>query len=157
MVLEDGTLAKVDVDFGTLKRLAQIAREYGMGGTVQHGASTLPDEYFRQLPKSEAIEVHLATGFQNLVMDHPKFPKELLKKMYDWLDKNKADERKEGQTDEQFHYKLRRKAWGPFKKECWSLPEEVRASIRADLEKRFAFMFKELNVENTKEMVEKTN
>ncbi len=153
--LPDGTLADVDVDFSTLKRLAQVAREYGMGGTVQHGASTLPDEFFAQFPKSEAIEVHLATGFQNIIMDHPKFPKKLLKRMYQWLDKDLADERKKGQTDEQFHYQLRKKAWGQFKKECWSLSEEIKKPIRADLEKRFAFMFRELNVENTKEMVEK--
>lgn len=153
--LPDGSLADVDVDFAVLKKLSQVAREYGMGGTVQHGASTLPDKYFAQLPKSEAIEVHLATGFQNIIMDHPKFPEKLLKKMYQWIDKELADERKEGQTDEQFHYQLRKKAWGQFKKECWSLPEEIKKPIRAALEKRFAFMFKELNVENTKEIVEK--
>ena len=153
--LPDGSLADVDVDFAVLKRLAQVAREYGMGGTVQHGASTLPDKYFAQFPQSEAIEVHLATGFQNIIMDHSKFPKKLLKKMYAWLDKELADERKEDQTDEQFHYKVRKKAFGPFKKECWSLPKEIKAPIIADLEKRFAFMFRELNVENTKEMVAK--
>lgn len=153
--LPDGSLADVDVDFATLKRLSQVAREYGLSGAVQHGASTLPDEYFAQFPKSEAIEVHLATGFQNIIMDHPKFPKKLLKKMYQWLDKELVSERQEGQTDEQFHYQLRKKAWGQFKKECWSLPEETRVAIKADLEKRFSFMFQELNVENTQEMVEK--
>ena len=153
--LADGSLADVDVDFGTLKKLAQAAREYGMGGTVQHGASTLPDEFFAQFPKSEAIEVHLATGFQNIIMDHKVFPKDLLKKMYKWIDDNLQDEKKEDQTTEQFYYKLRKKAWGQFKKECWNLSEKVKKPIREDLEKRFAFMFKELNVEDTKEMVEK--
>ncbi len=153
--LADGSLTEVNVDFATLKRLAQVAREYGMGGTVQHGASTLPDEYFSQFPQSEAIEVHLATGFQNIIMDHPKFPEKLLKQMYGWLDKELSDERKEGQTDKQFHYKLRKKAWGQFKKECWLLSEEIKKPIRTALEKRFAFMFKELNVENTKEIVGK--
>lgn len=155
VVLPDGTLAKVDVDFAVLKKLARLARKYGMGGTVQHGASTLPDEYFAQFPKSEAIEVHLATGFQNIIMDHSKFPKDLLNKMYHWIDKELVNERKEGQTKEQFYYKLRKKAWGQFKKECWSLKEGVKTAIRKDLEKRFSFMFRELNVENTKEMVEK--
>jgi fructose/tagatose bisphosphate aldolase len=155
VVLPSGKLADVDVDFATLKRLSQVARKYSMGGAVQHGASTLPDKYFSQFPKSEAIEVHLATGFQNMIMDHPKFPKKLLKKMYAWLDSELAGERQEGQTAEQFHYKLRKKAWGQFKKEGWSLSEKIKAPIRADLEKRFAFIFKELNVENTKETVEK--
>lgn len=153
--LPNGKLADVDVDFTTLKRLSHIAREYGMGGAVQHGASTLPDKYFSLFPKSGAIEVHLATGFQNIIMDHPKFPQKLLQKMYQWIDEELTDERKKDQTDEQFHYKLRKKAWGQFKKECWSLSEKIKAPIRANLEKRFAFMFKKLNVENTEGVVEK--
>jgi len=153
--LPDGTLADVAVDFSCLKKLAQVSREYGMGGTVQHGASTLPDEYFAQFTKAEAIEVHLATGFQNIMMDHPKFPKSLLKKMYQWIDEEFKDEKKKDQTNEQFHYKLRKKAWGQFKKECWQLSEDIRSALRKDLEKRFAFMYQELNVENTKKMVRK--
>ena len=89
------------------------------------------------------------------MMDHPQFPKTLLKKMYQWIDKELQEERKEKWTDEQFYYKLRKKAWGQFKKECWELPEKIKAVLRKDLEKRFAFMYKELNVENTKKMVEK--
>lgn len=153
--LPDGTLADVKVDFSALKELSQLARNYNMGGAVQHGASTLPDKYFSQFPESEAIEVHLATGFQNIIMDHPKFPKELIKEMYQWLDKTMENERSQYQTDFQFHYKLRKKAWGQFKKECWSLPNDIKQSIMNSLEKRFTFIFKELNVNNTKEMVEK--
>ena len=153
--LPDGTLADVKVDFATLKELSQLARDYDMGGAVQHGASTLPDKYFSQFPESEAIEVHLATGFQNIIMDHPKFPKELIKAMYEWLNNTMQNERSRYQTDVQFHYKLRKKAWGQFKKECWSLPEKIKKPIKKSLEKRFAFIFKELNVENTKELVKK--
>jgi hypothetical protein len=95
----------------------------------------------------------LATGFQNIIMDHPKFPKDLLEKMYVWIDDNLTEERKKGQTDEQFHYKLRKKAWGQFKKEVWSLDEAVKEPIKKALEDEFMFMFSSLNVENTKEMV----
>jgi len=151
--LPDGSLADVDVDFATLKNLARVSRELGMGGTVQHGASTLPKQFFAQFPASEAVEVHLATGFQNIIMDHPKFPKDLLEKMYVWIDDNLTEERKKGQTDEQFHYKLRKKAWGQFKKEVWSLDEAVKEPIKKALEDEFMFMFSSLNVENTKEMV----
>ncbi len=154
IVLPDGSLADVDVDFDTLKKLAQVSRELGMGGTVQHGASTLPDDYFAQFPQAEAIEVHLATGFQNIIMDHPLFPEKLLKSMYKWLDKNKSDERKKDQTEEQFHYKLRKKVWGEFKKESWSINEEIKREIRKSLEKRFTFMFKQLNVFNTRDLIE---
>ena len=52
VILPDGSLAEIAVDFTTLKKLAQVAREYGMGGTVQHGASTLPDEFFGQFENS---------------------------------------------------------------------------------------------------------
>lgn len=153
--LPDGTLADVDVDFSCLKRLSQVAREYGMGGTVQHGASTLPDKFFNQFVKAEAVEVHLATGFQNIIMDHAKFPKNLLKKMYQWMKKELGEERKEEWSKEQFYYKLRKKAWGAFKKDLWELSESVKKPIREALRKRFSSMFKELGVENSAAMVEK--
>jgi len=156
VVLPDGTLADVDVDFDVLAKISKACRnEYQISGAVQHGASTLPDEYFSQFTKASAIEVHLATGFQNIILDHPKFPKDLLEQMYAWLDKEKTDEREKGWTDEQFHYKLRKKALGQFKKECWQIDNSIREEIRASLEKRFAFIFKQLKVINTIEMVEK--
>ncbi len=155
VVLADGSLADVAVDFKVLGDISKACREYKMGGSVQHGASTLPDKYFKEFVKAEAIEVHLATGFQNIMMDHAEFPKELLEEMYAWLDKEKSDEKKEGQTDEQFHYKLRKKAWGQFKKECWQIDSEAREEIRMALEKRFEFMYKELNVINTLSLAEK--
>ena len=40
-----------------------------MGGTVQHGASTLPESAFGKFVESEAVEVHLATNFQNMIFD----------------------------------------------------------------------------------------
>ncbi|MCD6246244.1 class II fructose-bisphosphate aldolase, partial [candidate division WOR-3 bacterium] len=51
VVLPDGSIAKVKIDFDTLKRLGEVARkEYKIGGVVQHGASTLPDEAFHHFP-----------------------------------------------------------------------------------------------------------
>ena len=157
VVLADGSLADVSIDFSILKNISKLGRDkYKIGGAVQHGASTLPDEYFSQFVKSEAIEVHLATGFQNLQMDHPEFPKELLKEMYLWLDQNCLDEKKKGMTQKQFHYKLRKKAWGHFKKQVWDIPEENKSKIRDSLEKRFEFFYKELGVINSKDIVDKT-
>lgn len=155
VVMADGTLADIDVDFNVLAAISQVSRKkYRIAGAVQHGASTLPDPFFSKFAESQACEVHLATGFQNIMMDHPKFPRTLLRKMYRWLDKEKIDERKEGWTESQFHYKTRKKAWGRFKKECWCLDGRTRAAIRRSLEKRFAFMFRELNVANTRKMVD---
>ncbi len=93
----------------------------GMGGAVQHGASTLPEDAFRKFPENETCEVHLATNFQNMAFDH--LPPALREEIYFGSGRNCADERKEKDTEEQFLYKARKKAVGPFKKQCWDMPE----------------------------------
>ena len=66
--MADGTIATVKIDFDTLKRLSTVAREeYGLAGAVQHGASTLPEEAFHHFPANGTAEIHLATGFQNIL------------------------------------------------------------------------------------------
>jgi len=154
--LPDGTIAKVKIDFSVLDEISRIAREeYGMAGAVQHGASTLPLEAFDHLPKSGAAEVHLATDFQNIVMDHPVFPKDLRAEMYAYLDKNMAGERKPDQTPEQFYYKTRKKAWGPFKRQVWDIPAATREELRKALEAKFETLFRKLNVVETAPIVRK--
>jgi hypothetical protein len=156
VALPDGSIAKVKIAFDTLKELSKMAREeYGLGGAVQHGASTLPDEAFDMFPRVETLEVHLATGFQNIVYDSPRFPKELLQQIYRHLDTHNANEKKEGQTAEQFYYNTRKKAFGDFKKELWQLPAANKQAIMKELEDRFSLMFHKLNVLNTKKLVEK--
>ena len=62
--LPDGTIAKVKLDFDTLKNLSRVAiDEYGLSGAVQHGASTLPADAFDKFPETGTAEVHLATEF----------------------------------------------------------------------------------------------
>jgi fructose/tagatose bisphosphate aldolase len=156
VVLPDGSLAQVAIDFKALKELSEIGRKhYGLGGTVQHGASTLPDEAFNQFVRNEAIEVHLATGFQNIIYDHEKFPADLRRRIYDYLKDKHANEWKSGKTEEQFIYSTRKKGLGPFKAELWNLPEEVRGAIRRDLEEKFRFYFDQLQVGNTQDLVRK--
>jgi hypothetical protein len=75
--------------------------------------------------------------------------------MYTWLKTNLSNERKEGQTEEQFIYKTRKKAFGQFKKEIMALPQQIRDKIASEVEKQFEFLFKQLNVVNTKVLVEK--
>jgi fructose-bisphosphate aldolase, class II len=117
VVLADGSIAEVALDFKTLEDLSRVAREeYGLSGAVQHGASTLPDDAFHHFPGTETAEIHLATNFQNMLYDH--LPAALRDEMYGWLRDNAADERKAGDTDEQFFYKTRKKALGPFKASC---------------------------------------
>ncbi len=150
--LPDGGVAEVKLDFEVLRRLGEVAREYGLAGAVQHGASTLPDELFHRFPAVETAEIHLATGFQNALFEHPSFPAELHRSIEAWCTSNAADERKDGQTDQQFVYTTRKKALGPFKRQLWDLPtkEEVLASQR----RKIAFLFTELGVNGSMDMVE---
>jgi fructose/tagatose bisphosphate aldolase len=154
VVLPDGSIADVKLDLKALEALSRAARTaYGLGGAVQHGASTLPPDAFGSFPRIETVEIHLATNFQNIVFDHPALPADLRRRMLAWLDQNAQSERKPKDTDEQFYYRARKKAIGPFKGECWSLPAEVRGAIAADLEKTFGFLFQQLAVKGTADLV----
>lgn len=156
VVLPDGTIADVKLDLKALEDLSRAARKpYGMGGAVQHGASTLPSDAFGNFPRIETAEIHLATNFQSVVFDHPALPSDLRQRAYAWLDQNAQSEKKPSDTPEQFYYKARKRAIGPFKKEFWSLPESVRSAIAADLEKTFAFLFSQLKVNGTADLVKK--
>ena len=151
--LPGGGVAQVKLEFDVLKRLGEVARkEYGLAGAVQHGASTLPDELFHRFPAVETAEIHLATGFQNLLYEHPAFPKDLLKRIEAWCQENAADERKPGQTEEQFVYTTRKKAIGPFKRELWDL--ETKDEILAAQRRKVAFLFTELAVNGSRDLVE---
>jgi fructose-bisphosphate aldolase, class II len=156
IVLPDGSIADVKLDLAALEALSKAARdEYGMAGAVQHGASTLPSDAFGNFARVETAEIHLATNFQNIVFDHPSLPADLRARAYAWLDQNAEGERKANDTPEQFYYRARKRAIGPFKKEFWSLPEPVRVAIGADLEKTFSFLFGQLKVNGTAAVVRK--
>ena len=157
VVLPDGTIAKVKLDFDTLRDLSKIAREeFGLAGAVQHGASTLPPEAFGKFAEVGTAEVHLATEFQNMVYESPHFPKELKARIYEWLHKTQGPtERKPDQTEEQFIYSTRKKALGPFKKDIMGLSKEARDAIAKEIEAKFEFLFSRLNTANTKEFVDK--
>ena len=157
VVLPDGTLAKVKIDFDTLRQISDAARkEYGLSGAVQHGASTLPDEAFHTFPETTTSEVHLATGFQNIIYDSTALPSSFRDEVYAYLKKECAKERKEGQTDEQFIYSTRKKGFGPLKKKWWDLPANVKAPIMKELEDKFDLLFNKLKVVNSKDIVNKT-
>jgi fructose/tagatose bisphosphate aldolase len=152
-VLADGTIAAVNIDFATLKNLSIIGRnEYGLGGTVQHGASTLPEENFNQFVLHEAIEVHLATNFQNMFYDLA--PEGLRAEMYTWLDKNNANDRKPDMTDEQFYYKTRKNAIGPFKPQQYAMSADEKDKICSAWEAQFGRLFNLLGVAGTRKYVE---
>src|SRR5918992_2745266 len=154
--LPDGSVAEVKIDFDTLRRLSTVAREeYGLAGCVQHGASTLPEEAFGSFPAAGTAEIHLATGFQNILYDAGGLPDEVRDEMLAWTASNTADERKDGETEEQFLYKTRKKAIGPFKRQLWTLPEENASQIASNLRARFGLLFDELGIGGTRELVER--
>ncbi len=152
-VLPDGSIADVSIDFQALHDLSVESRNYGMGGAVQHGASTLPESAFGRFVEAQAIEVHLATALQTLAFQ--VLPADVNKEVDAWLFKNAIDERKAGDTDEQFLYKTRKKAVGEFKHRFWHMPDAARATLRAALEERFALLFNRLGVENTRAAADK--
>jgi fructose/tagatose bisphosphate aldolase len=156
VVLPDGKIAQINLDFNTLKTLSEIAKkEYGLAGAVQHGASTLPPEAFHRFPECETAEVHLATEFQNMIYESKHFPSDLKKRIYEWLKLNAANEAKQGETEEQFLYKTRKKALGPFKKEIMSLSPETREAIALEVEGKFDLLFKQLKAVNNRDLVKK--
>ncbi len=122
-------------------------------GAVQHGASTLPDELFHKFPATGACEIHLATNFQNMLYDH--MPDALRQEIYAWLDANAKDERKPTDTDEQFFYKTRKKALGPFKRKIWDMPSDAKATLAKAYDDKFEFLFRQLNIHDTRELVAK--
>jgi fructose/tagatose bisphosphate aldolase len=156
IVLPDGSIAQIMLDFNTLKTLSEIARrKYGLAGAVQHGASTLPPEAFHKFVECETAEVHLATEFQNMIYESKHFPADLKKKIYAWLKVNAINEAKQGETEDQFLYKTRKKGLGPFKKEIMRLPQETRDAIAAEIETKFDFLFKQLNIVNKRDLLNK--
>jgi fructose/tagatose bisphosphate aldolase len=153
--LPDGSIARVNLDFPTLSKLSVVARKlYGLAGAVQHGASTLPLDLFHRFPEATAAEIHLATGFQNLLLDHPRFPADLRVEIYDYLREKCARWRREGQSDEQFLYKNRKRALKPFKRTLWDLPGEIREVFRTDMRSVVGTMFDQLGVAGTRSIVE---
>jgi fructose/tagatose bisphosphate aldolase len=148
VVLADGSIADVKLDLDTLERLSKVARDqYGLSGAVQHGASTLPDSAFHNFPKRETAEIHLATNFQNMLFD--RIPAALRREIYDWLTANAKDERKPADSEEQFFYKTRKKALGPFKRQLWDLPADVKRQIAAAYDDKFRFLFEQLAIGGT--------
>jgi hypothetical protein len=135
----------VKIDFKVLEDLSKVAREsYGMSGAVQHGASTLPEEAFDHFPKTGCAEVHLATGFQNIIYDNPHFPAGLKEDIYSFIKSELAGEKKSDDSEDQFIYKTRKKAFGPFKKAFWDLATDSKQPILEELEDKFRLLFDKL-------------
>lgn len=161
VTLPDGKVAKVKIDFNVLAMAQEVASQFGWAGPVQHGASTLPDEAFNKFVESGAAEVHLATGLQDILVDqgiaklpdmHARFERYIAVNFgKEW--KEETEPGKTTKTWPQFYRDTRKKANGPFKYEIWTMPEDVRAAVSDSLANKFAFLFGELGVIDTKTLV----
>ena len=149
----DGNVIEVAIAFEVLRMATDRGRKFGWAGSVQHGASTLPNEMFKLFPEHGAVEVHLATGFQNIQFEHFYGVGTFEARVAELLNDRFSSERKDGQTEAQFIYKTRKKALGPMKLELWTMPEDVRAAVAADLHAQFSFLFEQLGVVNTRELI----
>ncbi len=151
VIAEDGTRARVKLDFKVLQEISISCRKQGLAGAVQHGASTLPESEFDQFPVHEAVEIHLATEFQRMVFDHEKFPYK--PEQVEWVKREKPKEWKAEQTEAQNIEKCIKRTWGPFKEKIWSLPEDEKDSIVGGLEEKFRKLMMLLNAKGTREFV----
>ena len=88
-------------------------------------------------------------------MLYEHMPAELRANIYDWLTTNAKDERKPTDSDDQFYYKTRKKALGPFKKQLWDLPEGAKAVLASAYDEKFRFLFDQLAIGNTARIVAK--
>jgi len=151
--LPDGSMKKVTLDFTVLKTIGEKARKkYRMGGAVQHGASTLPNEMFHLFPENNTLEIHLATGFQNIVYDN--IPYAMKQTIYAWLDQHQQNEKDQSWTHEQFLYKTRKRALGPFKQALWEMRSEEKQTIVTAVEKELDFLFEKLKIANTRNVID---
>lgn len=154
VVNPDGSPGEMFVDFDRLKTISILARhKYQMAGAVQHGASTLSKDVFTRFPEAETAEIHLSTGFQNTIFNHSAFPQTLINHIYAWCEENCAAERKPEWTAAQFYSKTRKKAWGPFKREIWNLPQATQQAIKETLQAECETYYQSLNVANTVHLV----
>jgi fructose-bisphosphate aldolase, class II len=155
VVNADGSVGRMPLDLSAVSLLARTLREnYGLPGVVQHGASTLAADQFRQLPDAGAIEVHLATAIQNTIFEHPAFPAGLRARMVAELDSEVAHA-EDGHhsssvelTPQQRFVQNRWLAWGRYKAELWSIPQPIRDTLSLACEEWFTHLFTALKVAN---------
>jgi hypothetical protein len=76
--------------------------------------------------------------------------------VYTHIKENFGNEQKEGQTDDQFFYKTRKKGFGLIKQKWWDLPADVKGPIMQELSDKFELLFNELKVNGSKDIVDRT-
>ena len=147
---ESGKTLPMPVDFELIKNLGELSRnEFALCGVVQHGASTLPLEDFSKFPQNNTLEIHLATGIQNVVFDH--LPQELKREMLAWVET--SVEKDPQQTLDQHLYRNRKKSLGQFKKQLWDMSDEQKSVVLKGLTTYFEELFTRLGIFNTSDVI----
>ncbi len=119
------------INWELLEQLNNKAKEHGLAGVVQHGASTLPEGELAQLPRVGVCEVHLATGIMDTILESQHFPEELGDRI-----NSKHD-------------------LGVFKEDILNIPQTTIDKIAEEVEAEFVNFFKLLNVIGSLDLVEK--
>jgi fructose/tagatose bisphosphate aldolase len=141
----DGSFAPIELDFAALQTMSALARtKYGMGGCVQHGASTLSMAYFPKLAAHGAVEVHLATGLMRTFYTH--IPESLRREMRDWMEMEYAAKREPEMSDVQFYHSVEMLALRPFKSKILALSSDELFPLMAAWETQFEEFINHLGV-----------
>lgn len=135
-----------EVLFDHVESFGKVCRErYGMAGVAQHGTGATPDHQLHRFRAAGACELHLASGLQNLLLEHPRFPPALLQRIDEWVAQQHRASGQGGPPPA----RLRKKAFGPFKRDLWAIEPDARDAIMRDMERKFATIFRELGVIDT--------
>ena len=153
IAIQTGTAHGVggQIDFKTMKTLAEIGKEYRYGVVVvQHGASTLPESEFSKIMENGAGEVHLATEYMTVVLkdlkaNHQDVYQAILK---DSIEKTKKSEDELWKKPAEFRNSLTL-----IKESVYNLPKESQERIGDQLAIKFSNTMKSLGVENTGNLV----
>ncbi len=153
VVLPDGGIADVKLDLDALEALSKVARERVRNGRRRAARCVVRSPRARSTTSRASRRRRSTSRRTSRTFSTSSFPKRLRAKIYAWLDENAKDERKKGDSDEQFYYKSRKKALGPFKRELWELPDDVKERMAKAYDRTFSFLFEQLRIGGTAEAV----
>ena len=152
--LPDGGVAEVNLDFEVLRELGDDRSRARAGGRrparrldpARRAVPPIPGgRDGRDPPRDGLPELALrSSGVPGATLHEASRPGAF---------ENAPDERKDGQTDQQFVYTTRKKAIGPFKRELWDL--STKDEILATAHRKLTFLFQELRVAGTRELVDR--
>ena len=63
--------------------------------------------------------------------------------------------KKTSPTSDHFIYETRKKDFGPFKRQLYSLLQDIKNKISSAAEEEFSFLFKKLNIKHAKALIDK--